>query len=53
LLHVTRLAPANEDEDTFVPNSFVIDTQSDDSFQILADDKNTGKKILSTLQTLK
>ncbi|CEI95403.1 hypothetical protein RMCBS344292_09591 [Rhizopus microsporus] len=53
LLHVTRLAPANEDEDTFVPNSFVIDTQSDDSFQILADDRNTGKKILSTLQALK
>ncbi|KAG1468179.1 hypothetical protein G6F56_003990 [Rhizopus delemar] len=51
LLHVTRLAPANEDEDTFVPNSFIIDTPSD-SFQLLADDKMTGKKIYAILQGL-
>ncbi|KAG0764292.1 hypothetical protein G6F57_005148 [Rhizopus arrhizus] len=48
---VTRLAPANEDEDIFVPNSFIIDTPTD-SYQLLADDKKTGKKILATLQEI-
>ena len=51
LSSVTRLAPANEDEDTFVPNSFIIDTPTD-SYQLLADDKKTGKSILATLQGL-
>ncbi|EIE82535.1 hypothetical protein RO3G_07240 [Rhizopus delemar RA 99-880] len=51
LSSVTRLAPANEDEDAFVPNSFIIDTPTD-SYQLLADDKKTGKSILATLQGL-
>ncbi|KAI8354619.1 hypothetical protein EDC96DRAFT_446871 [Choanephora cucurbitarum] len=47
-----RVAPADEDEDTYVANSYMIDTQPGLSFQILADDKKTGKQIYTTLQQL-
>ncbi|KAI8975996.1 hypothetical protein BDB01DRAFT_853499 [Pilobolus umbonatus] len=47
---VTRLAPADEDEDTYVPNSFFIDTH-DDTFHMFADDKKTAKQIYTTLQS--
>ncbi|KAI7889217.1 uncharacterized protein EV154DRAFT_424282 [Mucor mucedo] len=51
LLTVTRLAPANEDEDTYVPNSFVIDTQTGDSYQIFADDKRIVKQMYAIIQS--
>ncbi|KAI8377381.1 hypothetical protein BD560DRAFT_390986 [Blakeslea trispora] len=49
---VKRVAPANEDEDTYVANSYMIDTQQGLSFQVLADDKKMGKQIYTTLQQL-
>ncbi|GAA5805219.1 hypothetical protein HPULCUR_010733 [Helicostylum pulchrum] len=51
LLNVTRLEPANEDEDTYVPNSFVIDTQTGDSYQVFADQKKTVKQMYAILQS--
>ncbi|EPB88523.1 hypothetical protein HMPREF1544_04636 [Mucor circinelloides 1006PhL] len=45
-----RIAPADEDEDTFVPNSYMIYTKQGDSFQLLADDKKFGKQIYATLK---
>lgn len=51
LLNVTRLEPANEDEDTYVPNSFVMDTQTGDSYQVFADQKKTVKQMYALLQS--
>ncbi|KAI9359505.1 hypothetical protein BD770DRAFT_342893 [Pilaira anomala] len=51
LLNVTRLEPANEDEDTYVPNSFVLDTQTGDSYQVFADQKKIIKQMYSILQS--
>ncbi|RCH97363.1 hypothetical protein CU098_008624, partial [Rhizopus stolonifer] len=49
---VNRVAPADEDEDTYVANSYMIDTQQGISFQLLADDKKMGKQIYTTLKQL-
>lgn len=49
---VKRIAPADEDEDTFVPNSYMIYTKQGDSYQLLADDKKFGKQIYATLKQL-
>ncbi|KAL9538582.1 hypothetical protein MBANPS3_010820 [Mucor bainieri] len=49
---VKRIAPADEDEDTFVPNSYMIYTKRGDSYQLLADDKKFGKQIFATLKQL-
>lgn len=48
---MTRLAPVDEDEDTYVPNSFVINTQTGDTYQMFADEKKIAKKMYSTLQS--
>lgn len=47
-----RISPADEDEDTFVPNSYMIYTKTGDSYQLLADDKKLGKQIYATLKQL-
>lgn len=49
---VKKVAPVDEDEDAFVPNSFMIDTHQGDSYQLLADDKKTSKQIYHTLKQL-
>ncbi|CAO3613321.1 unnamed protein product [Mucor fragilis] len=49
---VKRIAPADEDEDTFVPNSYMIYTKQGDSYQLLADDKKFGKQMYATLKQL-
>ncbi|KAI8887067.1 hypothetical protein K501DRAFT_243092 [Backusella circina FSU 941] len=48
---VTRLALANEDEDTFVPNSFVLDTQLE-NYQIYAENKKSAREIFNCLKSL-
>lgn len=51
LSQVTRLAPVDEDEDTYVPHSFVINLQTGDTYQMFADEKKIAKKMYSTLQS--
>ncbi|CEP07873.1 hypothetical protein [Parasitella parasitica] len=47
-----RIAPSDEDDDTFVPNSYTIHTKQGDSYQLLADDKKFGNQIYATLKEL-
>jgi hypothetical protein len=49
---VKNVSPVDEDEDCYVPNSFMIHTHSSDTFQLLADDKKMGKKLYTTLKQL-
>lgn len=47
---VKSVSPVDEDEDCYVPNSFMIHTHSSLSYQLLADDKKMSKKIYTTLK---
>jgi hypothetical protein len=49
---VKDVSPVDEDEDCYVPNSFMIHTYSNDTYQLLADDKKMGKTIYTTLKQL-
>lgn len=48
---VTKLALTNEDEDTFVPNSFALDTQLE-NYQIYAENKKSAREIFNCLKSL-
>ncbi|KAI7902435.1 uncharacterized protein BX663DRAFT_435409 [Cokeromyces recurvatus] len=47
--NIKRVGRIDEDEETYVPNAYVIHNKQGDSYQILADDKKTGKQIYTTL----
>ncbi|KAI8643953.1 hypothetical protein BD408DRAFT_341467 [Parasitella parasitica] len=49
---VERIAPSDEDDDTYVPNSYTIYTEQGNSYQLLADDKKFGNQIYATLKEL-
>ncbi|KAI8369648.1 uncharacterized protein BYT42DRAFT_585222 [Radiomyces spectabilis] len=52
LNNVTSLSAIDEERDTFVPNAFVLDTHSEGSFQVFADDKKDADTIFTALQTV-
>ncbi|KAI7855321.1 hypothetical protein BDC45DRAFT_505931 [Circinella umbellata] len=49
---VTRLSPIDQERETFVPNAFVLETQSEGSYQVFAGSKNECMTILTALQTV-
>lgn len=49
---VTRLSAIDAEEDTFVPNAFVLDTRQDESYQMFADDKKDADTIMTALKTV-
>ncbi|KAI9485848.1 MAG: hypothetical protein EXX96DRAFT_546717 [Benjaminiella poitrasii] len=46
---IEQLRRIDEDEDAYVPNAYVVQNNLGDSYQMLADDKKTGKQIYTTL----
>ncbi|KAI9244511.1 hypothetical protein BY458DRAFT_529633 [Sporodiniella umbellata] len=51
LTGVTRLSNVDTDQDTFVPNSFVLETKLNGAYQLFADNKKGLETILAALQT--
>ncbi|KAI9480698.1 MAG: hypothetical protein EXX96DRAFT_563796 [Benjaminiella poitrasii] len=49
---VKRLSKADIDIEAFVPNSFVLETQQNGSYQLFTDDKKSLETILTALQTV-
>ncbi|KAG0171628.1 hypothetical protein DFQ28_005478 [Apophysomyces sp. BC1034] len=49
---VTRLSAIDAEEETFVPNAFVLDTQQEESYQMFADDKKDADTIMTALKTV-
>ncbi|KAF7723256.1 hypothetical protein EC973_002149 [Apophysomyces ossiformis] len=49
---VTRLSAIDAEEETFVPNAFVLNTQQDESYQMFADDKKDADTIMTALKTV-
>lgn len=52
LSNVKRLSNVNVDNETFVPNAFVLETQLNGTYQLFADDKKGLQTILTALQTV-